>query len=276
MQIYLARNNQQAGPYTLEQVNAMLANTQVVLTDLAWHEGMSTWLPIGQLTGGKLVYNPSIKPASPTAAVDLTAQASSNIRYTESTINLNKVLTNATTLASVGQRVGAAVIDFLLLYFTMQIVFSMSMSPEAITALQAKNSALLAGLMSNNPQDTTAFLHSFWNSFPAEVLRNIIIVFVLVTLVQVVLIAKYGQTIGKMLLKIKIVDGTTFEKTTPFRSVLLRSVLFKYIGYNAIGPLLLIADFCFLFTDQKRSLHDRLAKTVVIKVPAVPYEKPKV
>lgn len=37
MQIYLARNNQQAGPYTLEQLNQMLASQQVLLTDLAWH-----------------------------------------------------------------------------------------------------------------------------------------------------------------------------------------------------------------------------------------------
>ncbi len=35
MQIYLARNNQQAGPYTLEQLNQMLASQQVLLTDLA-------------------------------------------------------------------------------------------------------------------------------------------------------------------------------------------------------------------------------------------------
>ncbi|HEY4714293.1 MAG TPA: DUF4339 domain-containing protein, partial [Aquirhabdus sp.] len=55
MQIYLARNNEQAGPYTLEQVNAMLANKQIVLTDLAWHDGMTNWLPLGQLTGGKFV-----------------------------------------------------------------------------------------------------------------------------------------------------------------------------------------------------------------------------
>lgn len=29
MQIYLARNNQQAGPYTLEQLNQMLTSQQI-------------------------------------------------------------------------------------------------------------------------------------------------------------------------------------------------------------------------------------------------------
>lgn len=54
MQIYLARNNQQAGPYTLEQLNQMLASQQVLLTDLAWHEGMTEWKALGELTQGKL------------------------------------------------------------------------------------------------------------------------------------------------------------------------------------------------------------------------------
>ncbi len=59
MQIYLARNNVQAGPYTLEQVNNMLASGEVILTDLAWHENMPQWQPLGELTGGQYVYNPN-------------------------------------------------------------------------------------------------------------------------------------------------------------------------------------------------------------------------
>ena len=58
MQIYLARNNQQAGPYSLEQLNQMLSSQQVLLTDLVWHEGMSEWKTLGELTQGKLVYEP--------------------------------------------------------------------------------------------------------------------------------------------------------------------------------------------------------------------------
>lgn len=58
MQIYLARNNQQAGPYTLEQLNQMLASQQVLLTDLVWHQGMPEWKALGELTQGKLAYEP--------------------------------------------------------------------------------------------------------------------------------------------------------------------------------------------------------------------------
>ena len=58
MQIYLARNNQQAGPYSLDQLNQMLSSQQVLLTDLVWHGGMSEWKTLGELTQGKLVYEP--------------------------------------------------------------------------------------------------------------------------------------------------------------------------------------------------------------------------
>lgn len=37
MQIFLARNNVQAGPYTLDQLNIMLTSGEVQLDDLIWH-----------------------------------------------------------------------------------------------------------------------------------------------------------------------------------------------------------------------------------------------
>ena len=43
MQIFLARNNVQAGPYNLEQLNIMLASGEVLLDDLIWHEGLDQW-----------------------------------------------------------------------------------------------------------------------------------------------------------------------------------------------------------------------------------------
>ena len=43
MKIYLARNQVQAGPYTLEELNTMLASGEVRLDDLIWHSPMTTW-----------------------------------------------------------------------------------------------------------------------------------------------------------------------------------------------------------------------------------------
>ncbi len=275
MQIYLARNNQQAGPYTLEQVNAMLANTQVVLTDLAWHEGMSTWLPLGQLTGGKLLYIPSNKPTTPTVPVGLGTQPSS-IQYSEAGTAPNKVLANGAKLAGIGQRIGAGLIDFMILYMTTQIMFSTSMSVETINAIQAKYVVMTQSFFADSKHDFGALAHEVFALLPASTLRVVLFTALIVTLIQIILIATRGQTLGKMILNIKIVDEVTLEKTTFFRSVLLRSVLVKYLGYYFISILLFVIDFGFLFSKKNRTVHDRLAKTLVIKVTPTPYEKPKV
>lgn len=104
MQIYLARNNQQAGPYTLEQLNQMLASQQVLLTDLAWHEGMTEWKALGELTQGKLVYQPTGYSAF---------SANTNTPYNE-TIQHIRVETKTHELASISSRALAKIIDLLI------------------------------------------------------------------------------------------------------------------------------------------------------------------
>jgi uncharacterized RDD family membrane protein YckC len=275
MQIYLARNNQQAGPYTLDQVNAMLANTQVVLTDLAWHEGMTTWLPLGQLTAGKMVYIPNLKASIGIAPIGVATQPGS-VRYTEASINPTKVLANGTTLASPGQRIGAALIDLLTLFILLQIVFASTISAKTLVALNSKTTAVVDA-MSSGKGDAAALIRDFWSAMPAPTLYAVISTVFIVTLIQVLLIARRGQTLGKILLKIKIVDEVTLEKSSFYRSVLLRSVLVKYIGYSIkyISTILFLADLIFLFSTKNQTLHDRLAKTLVIKVGPTTGDKPK-
>lgn len=111
MQIYLARNNQQAGPYTLEQLNQMLASQQVLLTDLAWHEGMTEWKALGELTQGKLVYQPTGYSAF---------SANTNTPYNE-TIQHIRVETKTHELASISSRALAKIIDLLLWGYLLQL-----------------------------------------------------------------------------------------------------------------------------------------------------------
>ena len=106
MQIYLARNNQQAGPYTVEQLNQMLASQQVLLTDLAWHQGMTEWKALGELTQGKLVYEP-------TGYISSTPTYNPNPFQENSKASLNKQQSQ-TELAPISSRVLAKIIDMLL------------------------------------------------------------------------------------------------------------------------------------------------------------------
>jgi hypothetical protein len=45
----LARNGQQHGPYTLEQLRQMSAQGQTQADDLVWTAGMSTWIPLADV-----------------------------------------------------------------------------------------------------------------------------------------------------------------------------------------------------------------------------------
>src|SRR5947207_14921410 len=51
MQIYVGKNGQQLGPFSLEEVNRKLADGTFVGTDLAWYEGAAGWAPLSGLAG---------------------------------------------------------------------------------------------------------------------------------------------------------------------------------------------------------------------------------
>jgi hypothetical protein len=49
MNYWLARGNQKQGPFSLEDVQRMLAAGSITAADLVWTEGMPQWLPVGQV-----------------------------------------------------------------------------------------------------------------------------------------------------------------------------------------------------------------------------------
>src|SRR5690348_7052351 len=92
MQIYIAKSGQQTGPFTRDQVQAMLNSGTVALTDSAWHEGLASWQPLSQV----LNVSPPLPTAPPPPVAGSTATAS-----------------NA---ASFGIRLGAYIIDAIITY----------------------------------------------------------------------------------------------------------------------------------------------------------------
>jgi len=62
MQIYVGKNGQQLGPFSLEEVNRKLADGTFAGTDLAWYEGAAGWAPLSGVAG---VVIPVASPATP-------------------------------------------------------------------------------------------------------------------------------------------------------------------------------------------------------------------
>ncbi len=49
MNIFITRDNQKFGPYTVEQVRIYLNEGYLRDDDLAWHEGATVWMPLSKL-----------------------------------------------------------------------------------------------------------------------------------------------------------------------------------------------------------------------------------
>ncbi len=152
MQIYLARNNQQAGPYTLEQLNQMLASQQVLLTDLAWHEGMTEWKALGELTQGKLVYQPTGYSAF---------SANTNTTHNE-TIQHIRVETKAHELASISSRALAKLLTYYFGYLLQPFLLSSLTKLNISNFLSYKNRCNLQKLPQLKQQNfNNSFLRLF-------------------------------------------------------------------------------------------------------------------
>ncbi len=191
MQIYLARNNQQAGPYTLEQLNQMLASQQVLLTDLAWHEGMTEWKALGELTQGKLVYQPTGYSAF---------SANTNTPYNE-TIQHIRVETKTHELASISSRALAKIID-LLLWLPIAAIpsffFNEAQYKQLFELQKQMQSAEVASTKAAELQQ------QLFTLIPIEAWHTMLLYVVIMLAIQAFLLTKFGQSIGKKLSELEL------------------------------------------------------------------------
>jgi hypothetical protein len=63
MQIYVGKNGQQLGPFSLEELNRKLADGTFAGTDLGWYEGAAGWAPLSGIAG--VVVPSATVPATP-------------------------------------------------------------------------------------------------------------------------------------------------------------------------------------------------------------------
>ncbi|WP_407303405.1 RDD family protein [Acinetobacter sp.] len=255
MQIYLARNNQQAGPYTLEQLNQMLASQQVLLTDLAWHQGMTEWKALGELTQGKLVYQPEGYTA-PTPFPEPSSVQNSSF----SKIQLEKKATYNNELASISTRILAKIID-LLLWLPAAAIPSFFLKPEQVNQLSEIQQKMQSA---DTSTQAVQLQQQLFVLIPAEAWQAMFVYIIIMLAIQAFMLAKSGQSIGKKLTKIKIVDAKNGEKVSLMRAFTLRSFIFIILNLLFM-PFVTIIDHIFAIGEKRQTLHDKLAKTKVVK-----------
>lgn len=313
MQIFLARNNVQAGPYNLEQLNIMLASGEVVLDDLMWHEGLEQWQRVGTLTNNQTVYTPAPangaevndsiinnvtifpednasgkqtdkpvsldrlygKPERKDTANNTKVDMTTNRHHTPhhnvslNKTQLNKAATNQdkvigdVVLAPIMSRVLATAINGLLYLLA---IFPLVM---ALTKMDVDYSKF------QNIQDMDAayqYSMSLMESIPSSTLMmSQIMVFGLFAL-QLVFIALRGQSLGKLITGIRVVDQTThrlpsFTKLIGMRTLLLFIIYNLLFSFTSFLGFVVVAVHYYMASKSPENIgwHDKLAKTLVVK-----------
>lgn len=284
--IYLARNNVQAGPYTLEQINVMLASGEVLLDDLMWHKGMTHWQTVGEVTGGRLVYSPNSPnhPTSPPAQrgfgdnVELyphdkstTSRPSVDRLYGRQPV-FKQTPQTKTTPSSANTGIKYATIGQRFLAFGINTaLYLLAILPLLVAMLSLFDANVLG--QSATMGELVAYSNKLASQIPTSTLNiSHTMLFALLGM-QLLLIFKRGQSFGKMVMGIRVVNQNTQKIPDLFTLLFVRTIFLIFI--YSVGLLLFsgLPSLCMLSVNyimanrspSKQGWHDNLAKTIVVQ-----------
>ncbi|MBH0096642.1 RDD family protein [Psychrobacter sp. NZS113] len=314
MQIFLARNNVQAGPYSLDQLNIMLTSGEVLFDDLIWHDGLDQWQRVGNLTNNQTVYRPTNvnslqandsiinnvtvfpednvndgqdgksvsldrlygKPERPKdTSKDAKADMTTNRHHTpHHNVSLNKSTGNKAGSSKdkvVGNVVLAPIMSRVLATALNGLLYILAIFPlvMALTKMDVDYTKF------QNIQDMDAayqYSMTLMESLPSSTLMmSQVMVFGLFAL-QLVFITMRGQSLGKLITGIRVVDQTThrlpsFIKLIGMRTLLLFIIYNLLFSFTSFLGFVIIAIHYYMASKSPENIgwHDKLAKTLVVK-----------
>lgn len=297
MKIYLARNNIQAGPYTLDELNSMLASGEVLLDDLAWHSGMSDWQRLGDLTDNQTFYQPKTSSTPSPAkrgfgdnvefyppnqqpnniprrvSVDELYGRPASADSQQPSVVLIKDTPTTLVYASILSRFVAFVINLAL--------YLMALLPALIAFTQVVDVNQLAGF--TDYASIQAYAETLAKQVnPTTIATSNIMLFALFA-IQLLLIMMRGQSFGKLVMGIRVLDQTTHKLPSLGKLVLMRTLLLITIYFIALSflsgipAIVLLATHYFLASGNphKQGWHDKMTKTIVAKAHPTQLDKTK-
>ena len=100
------------------------------------------------------------------------------------------------------------------------------------------------------------------------ILYFIVLTHVSFLILQGVPLAIWGQTLGKKWLNIAMVNADTYEKVPFFKLLSMRYLVWDIpaLLFGPLNWLIRLTDLFFGFQNDRRTLHDKLANTIVIRV----------
>lgn len=117
--------------------------------------------------------------------------------------------------------------------------------------------------------DSEGSFEIFWMPYSGVELVDLLVLFAVYVVLNVYLLATKGQTIGKLIFRIRIVDYYTDEIAKLRFSLAMREgIMFALNFFGFLGLAIGLIDALFIFSSNKRCLHDYWGFTKVVRLPA--------
>ncbi|MCM8819069.1 MAG: RDD family protein [Candidatus Omnitrophica bacterium] len=151
--------------------------------------------------------------------------------------------------AHLGLRIGAFIIDAIVLWSIYLIIFKVSFNSDYKNLVEEIYSGKFNAL----------------EYFPVlvRVFIPLGIFFLISIFYKIFLVGKFGATLGKMIVGIKIVDEN--GKKISYGNALVREVIVKDIIYCIIFFISFLGYLWAIWDKRKQTWHDKIARTIVIK-----------
>lgn len=243
MFIIIGGDGKEYGPVTSEQVRAWVAAGRANLDTRAKALGTDEWRRLADF--GEFT--------SPDGAPPVMAGGTASGPVIQPYVTADGTVPG--DLAGVGSRLGAALINAVF-YFIAIMPGSVAFARQ----LLADNPDMARGVMPD-----LAVIEAAQAEHAGMIAGGLLGAMLL----QCILIVWRGQNLGKLLTGARVVR-TSGEPAGFLRGVLLRYVIpvgfFFLFGLVPFGGFLfLLVDFCFIFREDRRCLHDLMAGTKVVR-----------
>lgn len=235
---HFARSGTALGQKPRSEALDALAKGELQATDLAWCEGMGDWKPVSTISD--LSQTPSA--ASPSASPFLKPSESTLQPAPQSGQVLRPVAEETTRqpLASLGARFLGAFVDGLIM---MVVAIVPMLAIDGVSAFAEPEA-----------EPSTAALIAMS------------VCFLVIAIIQLTLLARRGQTIGKIVARTRIHLNATGEQAGLLNAFLLRGLVGGLPGsIPLIGSIYTLVDICFIFREDRRCIHDLIGGTMVLK-----------
>ncbi|MBU6300165.1 MAG: RDD family protein [Verrucomicrobia bacterium] len=259
MQIYVGKNGQQLGPYTLLQIHEMLEAAEITGDTPGWMAGESGWKPLRDLP-------PVLSLIQSLEKEKLDAELAKSDRPTlapPSTVPPQRLPSHAIS------RFGARMVDLMVFQVIIGLVWSLPEPPQSMpNPDDYENVRDFFAALWKVSQDTT---NTEQMAYAWKVLYFQLGSVFAWHLIEPLLLALTSTTLGKWVFRIRVC-GPDGGKPGFFRS-LYRSLLLFLFGMGAgFEPLRWIANFCAFFRVQSKGVAfwDELAHTRVDQGPFNP------